>query len=58
MESMRAIGDQMREAEAMGEEKPIDSLFKDFDERTADKANGNGPRRRQRQRPQERLQRP
>ena len=44
MESMRAIGDQMREAEAMGEEKPIDSLFKDFDERTADKngsANGS-----------------
>ncbi|MBA2511196.1 MAG: hypothetical protein H0V28_06920 [Rubrobacteraceae bacterium] len=40
MESMRAIGDQMREAEAMGEEKPIDSLFKDFDERTADKENG------------------
>jgi hypothetical protein len=34
MESMRAIGDQMREAEAMGEDKPIDSLFKDFDERT------------------------
>ena len=38
----------MREAEAQGEEKPIDSLFKDFDERTADKnaanakANGNG----------------
>jgi nucleotide-binding universal stress UspA family protein/rubrerythrin len=42
MESMRAIGDQMREAEAMGEDKPIDSLFKDFDERTADKANANG----------------
>jgi nucleotide-binding universal stress UspA family protein/rubrerythrin len=42
MESMRAIGDQMRAAEAMGEEQPIDSLFKDFDERTADKANGNG----------------
>ncbi len=44
MQSMRAIGDQMREAEAQGEEKPIDSLFKDFDERTADreKANGNG----------------
>ncbi len=44
MESMRAIGDQMREAEAQGEDKPIDSLFKDFDERTADraKANGNG----------------
>jgi nucleotide-binding universal stress UspA family protein/rubrerythrin len=42
MESMRAIGDQMREAEAMGEDKPIDSLFKDFDERTADKANVNG----------------
>jgi nucleotide-binding universal stress UspA family protein/rubrerythrin len=42
MESMRAIGDQMRAAEAMGEDKPIDSLFKDFDERAADKANGNG----------------
>jgi rubrerythrin len=42
MESMRAIGDQMRAAEAMGEDKPIDSLFKDFDERTADKASGNG----------------
>src|SRR5215210_3138007 len=40
MESMRAIGDQMRAAEAQGEDKPIDSLFKDFDERTADKANG------------------
>jgi nucleotide-binding universal stress UspA family protein/rubrerythrin len=40
MESMRAIGDQMRAAEAMGEDKPIDSLFKDFDERTAGKANG------------------
>src|ERR687889_50565 len=40
MESMRAIGDQMRAAEAMGEDKPIDSLFKDFDERSADKANG------------------
>src|ERR671938_445236 len=34
MESMRAIGDQIRAAEAMGEDKPIDSLFKDFDERT------------------------
>jgi nucleotide-binding universal stress UspA family protein/rubrerythrin len=42
MESMRAIGDQMRAAEAIGEDQPIDSLFKDFDERTADKANGNG----------------
>jgi nucleotide-binding universal stress UspA family protein/rubrerythrin len=50
MESMRAIGDQMRAAEAQGEDKPIDSLFKDFDERTQDgtngsangKANGNG----------------
>jgi nucleotide-binding universal stress UspA family protein/rubrerythrin len=42
MESMRAIGDQMREAEAMGEEKPIDSLFKDFDERTADREQANG----------------
>jgi nucleotide-binding universal stress UspA family protein/rubrerythrin len=52
MESMRAIGDQIREAEAIGEEQPIDSLFKDFDERTQDaatnghetngKADGNG----------------
>jgi len=42
MESMRAIGDQIREAEAMGEEQPIDSLFKDFDERTADRAEANG----------------
>ena len=50
MESMRAIGDQIRAAEAMGEDKPIDSLFKDFDERTKDgegvhengSANGNG----------------
>jgi nucleotide-binding universal stress UspA family protein/rubrerythrin len=42
MESMRAIGDQMRAAEAMGEEQPIDSLFKDFDERTADKTKANG----------------
>jgi nucleotide-binding universal stress UspA family protein/rubrerythrin len=41
MESMRAIGDQMRAAEAMGEDQPIDSLFKDFDERTQG-ANGNG----------------
>jgi nucleotide-binding universal stress UspA family protein/rubrerythrin len=41
MESMRAIGDQMRAAEAMGEDQPIASLFKDFDERTAEKANGN-----------------
>jgi nucleotide-binding universal stress UspA family protein/rubrerythrin len=39
MESMRAIGDQMRAAEAMGEDAPIDSLFKDFDERTKE-ANG------------------
>ncbi|PLS86676.1 MAG: universal stress protein UspA [Actinobacteria bacterium] len=42
MESMRAIGDQMRAAEAAGEDKPIDSLFKDFDERTADKEKANG----------------
>src|ERR671927_1395369 len=41
MESMRAIGDQMRAAEAMGEDKPIDSLFKDFDERTQEHV-GNG----------------
>jgi rubrerythrin len=34
MESMRAIGDQIRAAEAMGEDAPIDSLFRDFDERT------------------------
>jgi rubrerythrin/nucleotide-binding universal stress UspA family protein len=39
MESMRAIGDQMRDAEAMGEDAPIDSLFKDFEERTKE-ANG------------------
>jgi nucleotide-binding universal stress UspA family protein/rubrerythrin len=38
MESMRAIGDQIREAEKMGEDKPIDSLFKDFDERTQSQA--------------------
>src|SRR3712207_9280289 len=31
----------MRAAEAMGEDKPIDSLFKDFDERTADKVKAN-----------------
>src|SRR5215207_4662910 len=42
MESMHAIGDQMRAAEAQGEDKPIDSLFKDFDERTAKGTNGNG----------------
>lgn len=44
MESMHAIGDQIREAEAQGEEKPIDSLFQDFDERTANReaSNGNG----------------
>jgi nucleotide-binding universal stress UspA family protein/rubrerythrin len=40
MESMRAIGDQMRAAEAMGEDAPIESLFKDFDERTKE-ANGH-----------------
>jgi nucleotide-binding universal stress UspA family protein/rubrerythrin len=40
MESMRAIGDQIRAAEAMGEDQPIDSLFKDFDERTKE-ANGH-----------------
>jgi nucleotide-binding universal stress UspA family protein/rubrerythrin len=41
MESMRAIGDQIREAEAMGEDQPIDSLFKDFDERTQHATNGH-----------------
>jgi nucleotide-binding universal stress UspA family protein/rubrerythrin len=34
MESMRAIGDQMRAAQQVGEDAPIESLFKDFDERT------------------------
>src|SRR5688500_4439958 len=38
MESMRAIGDQMRAAEQMGEDAPIESLFKDFDERTSQTA--------------------
>jgi len=42
MESMRAIGDQIREAKAMGEDSPIDSLFKDFDERTQEAATTNG----------------
>jgi nucleotide-binding universal stress UspA family protein/rubrerythrin len=45
MESMRAIGDQMRAAEQMGEDAPIESLFRDFDERTQaanGAANGNG----------------
>ncbi len=41
MESMRAIGDQIREAEAMGEDAPIDSLFQDFDERTQSRAAGS-----------------
>ncbi len=40
MESMHAIGDQIREQEAAGEEAPIDALFQDFDERTANKTNG------------------
>ncbi|HEY0128119.1 MAG TPA: universal stress protein, partial [Rubrobacteraceae bacterium] len=39
MESMRAIGDQMRAAQQMGDDAPIESLFKDFDERTKE-ANG------------------
>jgi nucleotide-binding universal stress UspA family protein/rubrerythrin len=34
MESMRAIGDQMRAAQQMGEDASIESLFKDFEERT------------------------
>ncbi|MDP8949437.1 MAG: universal stress protein, partial [Actinomycetota bacterium] len=41
MESMRAIGDQMRAAQQMGEDAPIESLFKDFDERTKETANGH-----------------
>ena len=40
MESMRAIGDQMRAAQQMGEDAPVESLFKDFDERTKE-ANGH-----------------
>src|SRR3712207_5689560 len=40
MESMRAIGDQMRAAQQLGEDAPIESLFKDFDERTRE-ANGH-----------------
>ncbi|WP_273844330.1 universal stress protein [Rubrobacter calidifluminis] len=45
MESMHAIGDQIREREAAGEEAPIDSLFQDFDERTkqnGSSSNGHG----------------
>ena len=42
MESMHAIGDQIREQEAAGEEAPIDALFQDFDERTANKNKTNG----------------
>jgi nucleotide-binding universal stress UspA family protein/rubrerythrin len=43
MESMHAIGDQIRENEAAGDEAPIDSLFQDFDERSRNgSANGNG----------------
>lgn len=41
MESMRAIGDQIRAKEASGDEAPVDSLFQDFSERTG-KTNGNG----------------
>jgi nucleotide-binding universal stress UspA family protein/rubrerythrin len=40
MESMRAIGDQMRAAQQMGEDAPIESLFRDFDER-AQEADGH-----------------
>lgn len=39
MESMHAIGDQIRAEEAAGNEAAVDSLFQDFNERTA---NGNG----------------
>ncbi len=43
MESMHAIGDQIRENEAAGEEAPIDSLFQDFDERSKKgSSGGNG----------------
>ncbi|MDN5698510.1 MAG: hypothetical protein L0G70_11140 [Rubrobacter sp.] len=47
MESMRAVGDEMRRREAEGEDGSVDSLFQDFDERTANKnasngSNGNG----------------
>ncbi len=44
MESMRAIGDQIREREAAGEEAPVDSLFKDFEERTKQNGSTNGHR--------------
>ncbi len=41
MESMRAVGDEMRRREAEGEDGSVDSLFQDFEERTAN-GNGNG----------------
>ncbi|WP_049761183.1 universal stress protein [Rubrobacter xylanophilus] len=44
MESMRAIGDQIRAQEAAGEEAPVDSLFKDFEERTRQNGSSNGHR--------------
>ncbi|MGI8650726.1 MAG: universal stress protein, partial [Rubrobacter sp.] len=39
MDSMHAIGDQIRAEEAAGNEQAVDSLFQDFNERTS---NGNG----------------
>ncbi|MGH3088010.1 MAG: rubredoxin-like domain-containing protein, partial [Rubrobacteraceae bacterium] len=42
MESMHAIGDQIRAEEAAGNEAAVDSLFQDFNERTSNGTNGNG----------------
>lgn len=42
MESMRAVGDEMRRREAEGEDGSVDSLFQDFEERTANKNASNG----------------
>ncbi|MDQ3507163.1 MAG: universal stress protein [Actinomycetota bacterium] len=39
MDSMHAIGDQIRAEEAAGNDQAVDSLFQDFNERTS---NGNG----------------
>lgn len=41
MDSMHAIGDQIRAEEAAGNVKAVDSLFQDFNERTSN-GNGNG----------------
>ncbi|TCJ20293.1 universal stress protein UspA [Rubrobacter taiwanensis] len=41
MESMRAVGEEMRRREAAGEDASVDSLFQDFTERTASGGNGH-----------------